>query len=180
MVGLFPKTAIQGVVMDGDADGEYPDFGNLDTGNWAYLGQFWFFPEIDGHGDGNYRVSVQHVEASSQGPSSTGWALSLDQELSGELGWLLRYGYGDGERKATRNLVSTGLVWTEAFGKNNDWLGSGVFWGDPSDPPGTPASLSRGTTDSMSDRRIQEMNTGWSCTGGRSSQSGLNSPRTSC
>jgi len=44
-----------------------------------------------------------------------------------------RFGTGDGKRTAVQQSLVAGLVFKQAFGFNNDGLGLGFIWNDPSD-----------------------------------------------
>ena len=129
-------------ILDGSANGEYPDFDSLDDGNWAHLAEVAYQPEIEGLGQGNYRIGLQHAEASGDSPSSTTWSISFDQELGDQLGAFFRYGNGDGRLKGTEQFLSGGLAWRGVFGYNNDQIGLGGFWAEPTTPDGDSSGSS--------------------------------------
>ncbi len=45
----------------------------------------------------------------------------------------MRFGTGDGRRTTVQQSLATGVVFTQFRGYNNDWLGIGFIWTDPSD-----------------------------------------------
>ena len=98
---------------------------------------FVYTPEICGLGKGRYEVNFSHIERTERfggtGPSSSVWLFSFQQELSPKLATFFRFGTGDGRRTAVQQSLATGFVFTQAFGFDNDWLGVGFMWNDPSD-----------------------------------------------
>jgi len=121
-----------------DADGYpfYPDVKSFGR-RFVYVPGFVYAPEIDGLGKGRYEVNFSHVERTErfggEGPSSSVWLFSFQQELSPKLAAFLRFGTGDGRRTAVQQSLATGVVLTQFLGYNQDWLGVGFTWQDPSD-----------------------------------------------
>jgi len=121
-----------------DADGYpfYPDFQSFGR-QFVYVPGFVYTPTICGLGKGRYEVNFSHIERTERfggaGPSSSVWLFSFQQELSPELATFLRFGTGDGRRTTVQQSLAAGIVFTQAFGYNNDWLGLGFIWTDPSD-----------------------------------------------
>lgn len=123
-------------VADADGFPFYPDFNSFGR-RFVYLPGFVYTPEICGLGKGRYEVNFSHIERTERfggaGPSSSVWLVSLQQELSPKLSTFLRFGTGDGRRTAVRQSFATGVVLTQFLGYNNDWLGLGFMWQDPTD-----------------------------------------------
>jgi porin len=121
-----------------DADGYpfYPDFQSFGR-RFVYVPGFVYTPTICGLGKGRYEVNFSHIERTERfggaGPSSSVWLFSFQQEISRELAAFVRFGTGDGRRTTVQHSLATGVVFTQAFGYNNDWLGIGFIWTDPSD-----------------------------------------------
>lgn len=121
-----------------DADGYpfYPDFKSFGR-RFVYVPGFVYSPEICGLGKGRYEVNFSHIERTErfggEGPASSVWLFSFQQELSPKLATFFRFGTGDGKRTIVQQSLATGVVFTQAFGFNNDWLGLGFIWQDPSD-----------------------------------------------
>ena len=121
-----------------DADGYpfYPDFKSFGR-RFVYVPGFVYTPTICGLGKGRYEVNFSHIERTERftgaGPSSSVWLFSFQQELSPKLATFFRFGTGDGRRTPVQQALSTGIVFTQAFGYNNDWLGIGFIWTDPTD-----------------------------------------------
>lgn len=124
---------IRGRVLDGNANGEYPDVESLGDDTWAYQAETALLSSFEGYGQGTYRVSYRWIDATRRAPSGKAVALSIDQEIGPKLGTFVRYSIGDGDRAGTKQFFSAGIVLTEAFGYDDDWLGLGIFWGDPSE-----------------------------------------------
>ncbi len=114
-------------------DPRYPDVGALDDDVYLKFIEFGYTPELTGAGQGNYRVAWSRLDSSKEHPSSNAVMLSFDQELGPDYALALRYAYSDGDVVPTKRFGSIGFIWRRAFGRNNDWLGIGAFWGDPSE-----------------------------------------------
>lgn len=124
------------VVADADGYPFYPDFKSFGR-RFVYIPGFVYTPEICGLGKGRYEINFSHIERterfSGAGPSSSVWLFSFQQELSPKLATFIRFGTGDGRRTAVQQSLATGFVFTQFLGYNNDWLGVGFMWQDPSD-----------------------------------------------
>jgi porin len=129
---------LQASLLVADADGYpfYPDVKSFGR-RFVYVPCFVYSPEICGLGKGRYEVNFSHIERTERfggtGPSSSVWLFSFQQELSPKLATFFRFGTGDGKRTTVRQSLSTGVVLTQAFGFNNDWIGLGFMWNDPTD-----------------------------------------------
>jgi porin len=121
-----------------DADGYpfYPDFKSFGR-RFVYVPGFVYTPEVHGLGKGRYEVNFSHIERTERfggtGPASSVWLFSFQQELSPKLATFFRFGTGDGKRTAVQQSLATGVVFTQALGFNNDWLGLGFIWNEPTD-----------------------------------------------
>ena len=123
------------VVADADGRPFYPDLKSFGR-QFVFVPGFVFTPEICGLGKGRYEVNFSHTERTEQfnpGRSSSVWLFSFQQELSPELATFLRFGTGDGRRTTVQQSLAAGVVFTQFCGYNNDWLGLGFIWSDPSD-----------------------------------------------
>jgi porin len=120
-----------------DADGRpfYPDFHSFGR-RWVYVPGIVFKTDLPCLGKGRYEVNFSHTERTERfnpGRSSSVWLFSFNQEITPTLATFLRFGTGDGRRTTVQQSLATGIVFTQAFGYNNDWLGLGFIWTDPSD-----------------------------------------------
>ena len=135
-VHLTEDLQVSFLVADADGYPFYPDFKSFGR-RFVYAPGFVYTPEICGLGKGRYEVNFSHIERTERfgntGPSSSVWLFSFQQELSLQLATFLRFGTGDGRRTAVQQSLATGVVFTEAFGFNNDWLGLGFIWNEPTD-----------------------------------------------
>lgn len=124
------------VVADADGYPFYPDFKSFGK-RFVYIPGFVYTPHICGLGKGRYEVNFSHIERTERfggaGPSSSVWLFSFQQELSQKLATFFRFGTGDGRRTDVQQSLSTGIVFTQFLGYNNDWFGIGFMWQDPSD-----------------------------------------------
>jgi porin len=135
-VHLTDDLQLSMVVADADGYPFYPDFKSFGR-RFVYIPGFVYTPDICGLGKGRYEVNFSHIERTERfagaGPSSSVWLFSFQQELSPKLAAFFRFGTGDGRRTTVQQSLATGVVFTQAFGYNNDWLGVGFIWTDPSD-----------------------------------------------
>ena len=135
-VHVTDQLQVSFLVADADGYPFYPDFKSFGR-RFVYVPGFVFTPDIPCLGKGRYEVNFSHTERTERfggaGPSSSVWLFSFQQELSSKLATFFRFGTGDGRRTTVQQSLATGIVFTEAFGYNNDWLGFGFIWTDPSD-----------------------------------------------
>ena len=135
-VHLTDDLQVSMVVADADGYPFYPDFKSFGR-RFVYIPGFVYTPEICGLGKGRYEVNFSHIERTERfggtGPSSSVWLFSFQQELSPRLATFFRFGTGDGRRTNVQQSLATGFVLTQFLGYNNDWLGVGYMWQDPSD-----------------------------------------------
>jgi carbohydrate-selective porin OprB len=62
-----------------------------------------------------------------------GWALSCDQNITGNWGVFLRYGDNDGGINSIKRILSVGLSSLAPFGRKNDQAGVGINYTHPTD-----------------------------------------------
>ena len=116
-------------MSDSDAVSNHSPFTTI-NGRWLYAGEVGFRPTIRGVGEGVYRLMVYHRETESA--DELGWALSADQNLTGEYGVFLRYGGNDGGINSIEHLVSAGFSALAPFGRKNDQAGIAFSYTRPS------------------------------------------------
>lgn len=117
-------------MSDSDAVSTHSPFTTL-NGRWLYAGEVGYQPVFDGLGQGSYRLMIYGRDA--QSADEIGVAISLDQNLSGDLGAFLRYGGNDGGINAIRHLFAVGVSFLNPLGRVNDQAGVGVSFTHPSD-----------------------------------------------
>ncbi len=108
----------------------------FDTGKLAYAGTVTLNDPFKLDGTGAYRFSYYHVDPTKQQTaspqaSSSGFAINFDQDV-GELGLFARYANASGRTGQAEQFASTGAVWKKPFGYDEDRLGFGFGWVDPS------------------------------------------------
>jgi porin len=135
-VHVFDDLQLSLLVADADGYPFYPDFKSFGR-QFVYVPGFVYTPTIPGLGKGRYEVNFSHIERTERfggkGPSSSVWLFSFQQEVSEDLAAFLRFGTGDGRRTDVQQTLAAGVVFTQFCGYNNDWLGVGMIWNDPSD-----------------------------------------------
>jgi porin len=117
-------------MSDSDAVSTESPFANLE-GRWLYAGEVGFKAQLDGLGEGNYRLMLYHRDADAG--NETGLSVSADQNLSDDYGVFLRYGGNDGAINPIRHLVAAGVSLLRPFDRANDQAGVGVSYTHPTD-----------------------------------------------
>jgi len=110
-------------------------FDSIDQGEFFTAAEFGFTLEIDGVGDGNYRVTVWHSDEASEVelPEDFGFCLSVDQEVSSGIVPFFRYGWSDADATGIPNLVAGGVAFEGLLGRDDDVAGLGLSWGESAD-----------------------------------------------
>lgn len=122
---------VTGVVSDGNANSNYSPFKTIE-GCWFEALETGVKLNIDGLGEGNYRITGWHRDVL-EGETGNGWALSFDQDLGDTFGAFFRYGGNDGNIIPVEHIVSGGISLQQPFGRKNDQAGIGLSWTRPSD-----------------------------------------------
>jgi porin len=134
-ISPISKTYILGGVHD--ANGDKTSFGDIDKGELFTAIEFGVAPGHGKPGAGLYHVTLWHSDAREVAdiPSGRGIALTLQQEIGpyGRIVPFFRYSYGEGGATPVRQAIATGVGFEEPFGQNNDLIGIGLSWGQPSD-----------------------------------------------
>jgi porin len=118
-------------MSDSDAISTHSPFTTL-NGRWLYAGEIGYQPVFDGLGQGIYRLMIYGRDTKSA-TDEIGVAVSIDQNLSDDLGVFFRYGGNDGGINAIRHLLAVGVSFLNPFGRSNDLAGVGVSFTYPSD-----------------------------------------------
>jgi hypothetical protein len=84
-------------------------------------------PTIGGLGKGNYRVGVEHRDASERRgtPEDIGFYINIDQEIAEDLAPFLRFWHGDGDATGIETVISGGIA-VENWVNEGDACGVGV------------------------------------------------------
>ena len=127
---------LTGGVNDANGSATAGNFGTLDEGQFAYIGEFGWTPTFSALGRGNYRLTLWYSDASRERGTGIGkgFALSFDQDLGAELIAFMRYAWADGDSTGADQTLSGGVAFTRPFGRDNDLVGLGLGWSEPSAP----------------------------------------------
>lgn len=121
-----------------DANGQKKNLGALNLGEFFSAVELGYKPNFGGSYEGRHALTFWHVDARSQTgvPSGHGFALKLEQELdaTGNLTGLLRYSKSFGSASTYDNQASVYLIMQNISYLENDMLGIGVGWADPTNP----------------------------------------------
>ena len=103
----------------------------LDNDSWYQLLELGLSPDLPVLGAGNYRLTPWHNHLF--GSDGFGVALNVDQELGRkDIVAFFRFGYGDEDVTPVKTFVSGGVAFEAPFGREDDLVGIGVAWSDPS------------------------------------------------
>lgn len=126
----------------GNADGGEPPWTDFNWDNWTMLGEIGFTPnDFCGMGPGVYRV--QPFMGRADGPVQGGVCFNFQQQLGSDspLGIFGRFGFGGSDVSAgAKTQIGSGFVLHAPFSHigstrkyDNDLLGVGFVWSQPSD-----------------------------------------------
>lgn len=121
---------------DANADVSKLDFESLKKSEFFYAIETGITPGfgIEGAAKGLYSITAWYKDAlaDSGEPSGHGFALTAEQELPGnhQIVPFLRYSWNNGSA-AVKKQAALGLVFEEAFGRNQDAIGVAAAWAEP-------------------------------------------------
>ena len=135
-------------VMDAKARRTWPDFDSPQDGELLYVGEVGYERDEGGPNHAALRVAFSHIDLDDganpqKGP---GYALVVSglRCFYGRFALFGRWTHSWNRESAKyQELLSVGTAWTRPFGRSRDFLGFGVWIGDPSDPEGLTALLER-------------------------------------
>ncbi len=135
---VFDGVFVEGIVADARGDGNLNFRRVFNTGEHAYAGSLRFENPFKSHGDGLYKLTYYKVDATRQGTpaaqsATQGLTIQVDQDF-GDLGVFAKYSKVFQRKGSIEQYAAGGLVWTKPFGNDEDWLGLGFGWADPTAP----------------------------------------------
>ncbi len=120
-----------------DANGAKTSFGEIEKGELFTAVELGIAPGHGKPGAGLYHVTFWHSDSREAAgiAGGRGVALTFQQELgpNGRIVPFFRYSYGDGGATPVRQAIATGLGLEKPFGQDNDLIGFGFSWGQPTD-----------------------------------------------
>ena len=133
---LTKSMIVETGVADASGDGNI-NFGRVfDDGRLAYATALKFENPFKSTGDGIYKFTYYSVDSTGQRGTSSfkkasqGLSVQVDQDF-GDLGVFAKYSKTFERQGSIGQFASAGLVWKKPFGHDEDWLGLGVGWVDP-------------------------------------------------
>ena len=134
-VGVTPSDNyyLRAGFIDGNTNGENPKWSSFKKGEYIYVGELGFTPNIKGWGKGIYRFSPWAAEKAKLGKQGKGINISFEQETPWDAALWLRGGVSDHRRNAFESFLGGGAVFTNPFGYNRDQVGLALGWGRPDD-----------------------------------------------
>ena len=125
-----PYFQLQAEVSNGDAVSTHSPFTSL-HGNFFEAAEAVFIPQVPTLGEGRYRFLIYRNDF--EAATTSGWALSFDQNLGEQFGAFFRYGNNEGRVNPISNLASGGISLLRPFGRKNDQAGIALSWTQPTD-----------------------------------------------
>lgn len=137
-VKVFDGVIVELSAADARGNGKLNLGRPFDTGEWAYAGALKFENPFKQFGDGLYKFTYYQVDATRQGTpdaqaASRGMTVQLDQDF-GDIGVFFKYHQSFERKSLAERSAGAGVVWTAPFGNNEDRLGLGFGWIDPTAP----------------------------------------------
>jgi len=122
------------MVRDADASNAGLDFDSLSSGNWETLAEAGLTPELEGFGEGTYRLTYGYTDAVGAQPS--GWSLSVsaDQDVGERLGTFARFAWADSPARDFESRLALGVQVKSPFVHPDDRWGLAYWRGEPTDP----------------------------------------------
>ena len=129
---------LTGMIREADGTSEDISFDTIDSGKWEYAMELGLTPDDHlGLGEGIYRFTAYYTDSVGNGvnaqPSGWAWAMSFDQDIGDRFGVFARYSYASEDWRAFKQRLGAGLQYKEPFGYQNDRLGLGAWWAEPTD-----------------------------------------------
>jgi len=126
---------LSALIRDADAEDDFVDFDSPSSGNWEYASEIGLTPEMDGLGEGIYRITYHYTDAIGEAESlqPSGWSLSasFDQDIGESVGAFFRYAYADEAWRAFAQRAAIGAQLKGPFSHPDDRIGVAGWWGDP-------------------------------------------------
>ena len=122
-----------GAAAVGDKNGS--TVGQLDDGEYFFIFEGGYSPEVEGQGRGHYSINVWAVnERVAEGlPSGRGLSLNFDQQFREAFGVFARYGLADEGGILTEQYAAAGAVATRPFDRHHDRAGVALSWSRPAE-----------------------------------------------
>ena len=136
---LAKGVVVETSVADASGDGNLNFSRVFDKGRLAYAGALKLENPLKDVGSGLYKFSYYKVDSTGiRGTSSfqsatQGLSIQVDQDF-GDLGVFAKYSRAFQRKGTFVQFASAGIVWTKPFGHDEDWLGLGFGWVDPTAP----------------------------------------------
>lgn len=134
-INLGPNVTFEAAVGDGNGDG------NLNLGRPFHTGELTYVASLEAenlfptYGAGKLRLAGYYVEPTKQGTpgaqaSTSGLGIHFEQDV-GDVGLFARYLTAFGRQGSVSHTGAAGAVWKKPFGHDEDWLGFGVGFVEP-------------------------------------------------
>ncbi|MGI9201100.1 MAG: carbohydrate porin [Woeseiaceae bacterium] len=132
---IVDNVFLHGGVADARGNGKI-DFGNaFRQDEYAVAGALSLVNPFEHLGDGFYKFSYYYVTPTKQGTpqaaaETEGIQINIEQDV-GDVGLFGKYVRAFGRKGSIRQSAAAGAVWKNPFGYEEDWLGLGFGWVDP-------------------------------------------------
>jgi hypothetical protein len=124
--------------IDGKANRKHPQFDSLLDWELLYLAEVGLERDLGGPDETVVRLTASHLDVSGESPNEgPGQSLMFSAERRFDNLWAVFVRWSKSYERLSgdyRELLSVGTAWLQPFGFNHDFLGFGVFIGDPTDP----------------------------------------------
>ncbi|PLW67679.1 carbohydrate porin [Pseudohalioglobus lutimaris] len=126
------------MVRQAGGTSQWFEFDELHADELEYVAEIALTPEnVFGLGEGVYRFTPSWTDAVGDGVAAqpSGWSISVsaDQDIGDKLGALFRYAYANEDFRDFKQRLSLGAQIKQPLGMQNDRIGVGAWWGEPTD-----------------------------------------------
>jgi porin len=129
---ILENVFLGGAIADANGKGEFLNFDSFFQGDYLSSAYLAVEPEVGRLGKGRYQVAMHFVDATSTAAYSRFLGVNLEQAVGPAWAVFAKYNRADGRQSAIGQSAAAGVVWKEAFGFQEDWLGTGIAWAEPS------------------------------------------------
>jgi carbohydrate-selective porin (OprB family) len=125
---IDPEWTFTGGATDVQGRKTEAGFDTVGKGNYFWGADLTYSPNIEGYGQGNYRVGIEYRDPVKdiEKPEETSVYFNVDQEISKDVAPFFRYGHGTGRTTGISDVVSFGLGIDNCFMRPGDAFGVGI------------------------------------------------------
>jgi porin len=130
---VLENVFLGGAITDANGKGDFLNFDSFFQGEYMSSAYVAVEPEVGCLGRGKYQIGAHFIEATNSAPYSRFVGVNALQAIGESWDVFAKYNRADKRTAAVRQSAGGGLVRKGALGFQEDLLGVGFAWADPSD-----------------------------------------------